>query len=96
MKTEETNDSLVYEIMSLREELTIYTRDILYMSRHREAILLDKNIHSEFKDPILQCIDNETESLASICKTIEEQISRYESYLGAELNSFETTLGQAE
>jgi hypothetical protein len=96
MKTEDITNSLWIDVLELREELSIYSKDILYMSRHREAIQLDKNINGEFKDPILQCIDKEIESLASICKDIEEEITRYESYFEAELNGLEVTLGQAE
>ena len=91
-----TNDLLWIDVLELREELSIYSRDILYMSKHREAISLDDHITGEFKDSILYHIDEEINSLGSICRDIEKELAHYESYFDSQLNSLEVTLGQAE
>jgi hypothetical protein len=91
-----TNDLLWIDVLELREELSIYERDILYMSKHREAIDLDDHITHEFKCSILDHIDEEINSLGSICRDIEKELAHIESFFDSQLNSFESTLGQAE
>lgn len=93
---EAKEDLLWIDVLELREELSIYERDILYMSRHREAIDLDDCITHELKWSILDHIDEEIKSLSSICRDMEKELAHIESYFESQLNSLEVTLGQAE
>ena len=91
-----TDDLLWIEVLQLREELSIYERDILYMSKHREAIDLDDCITHEFKWSILDHIDEEIKSLINICLDLRSEIRHYEWNLAIDDLRNENKTGQAE
>lgn len=79
MEAEEiTDDQLWIDVLELKEELSIYERDILYMSKHRKAIDSDIHISHELKWSILDRIDEEINSLINICLDLRSEIRHYE------------------